>query len=175
MKNIKVVLLFAFGLGIGSYSYGQDEYIILKKDSTKVVGDVSKSGNTIKLNIQDEQIKYNISEILEYSKSEEIYQVFAKDGFYEIFTLKERGAVNLYIETSGAGINTVYKYYVKKQDQNYPQKVGAAQTTLHNQNFREEYSEYFKDCEEVKEMILNKVVKPIEIQYIVQTYNKCVR
>jgi len=64
--------------------------------------------------------------------------------------------------------------YVSRIPTYYVQKTGSTEFRKVNYMlFKEKFGEYFSDCESVKKLIENKVLKASDIKAIVDRYNNC--
>ena len=196
---MKLTFILTLTIFIINLSYGQeskkylkfkrkDNYIegyILNKDSIRVEG-------LIKDNLMNEAKKYSVVTFVKldgtkknYYPSEikgfgcSLYKLVSNNlSFYEVVnkgkkvSLYKKSYVTSWSAPGAPGMGSMTysssneNFYVKRDNE-------AIFKLVRKKNFVEEFSEYFKDCEEIMNKILSKEYTHKDIKRIVSKYNYC--
>ena len=186
-KTIFIILLTI----VGNLTYGQEskkylevkknynyrEGYILNKDSVRVKGLIFN-------NRMKELRKYSVVTFVDLNGTKKKYHPNQLKGFgYSIFefvsdnklfyeVIQKGKKVSLYKILSANSVSygmstaTIENFYVKRTNETSFKLVKKSK-------FQEEYSNYFKDCENVAAEILNKELDYKDIDTIVRRYNAC--
>lgn len=195
MKLILTVLLIS--IGTSAHCQESETYLkfkqnfryregyILNMDSVKVEG-------LIKDNLAEDDKKYSVVNFVDKSGKKRKYKpdnikgygysihnfVSDKFAFYEIVVIGRKASLYKIISkttwSNPTGVGMSSMTYSNENESFFVKKINEPSMKLvRKKNFKEEFSKYFGDCEEVVEKIRKEEFTYTQIRQIITKYNYC--